>query len=312
MTIPCFYIGCDIAKDHLDFYDPRSRQAQRIANTDTAIAGWLDGLEVEGILVVFEATGPYDRGLRQALTRAGIVAARVNPAHARHFAKSMGYLAKTDTIDARMLAEMGQRLQPDPTPSVCPQRRRLRDLSCRRDQLVEMRKKEKTRLKQTSHDVLDQSIGTHIDWLSSEIKHIENTIGALIGNVEHLNQDYRLISSVPGIGPVTATLLLALMPELGTITRRAIAALAGVAPINNDSGKRRGQRSIRGGRQRVRRAIYMAAIAAITHDNSFAVYYRSLRKTGKPAKVAIIAVARKILVTANAIVRTKKPFSLPA
>ncbi len=309
MTIPCNVIGCDVSKDRLDLHDWQAGKDTHIANTPTAISRWLGTLDTGTVCVVFEATAPYDGALGQALETAGITAYRVNPAQARHFAKSMGYLAKTDTLDARMLAQMCVRLDLRPSPIMCPQRRRLQALSRRRDQLVEMRKQERTRLKQAGDDIVCTSLKASIDRLTSEIGHIEAVIAELVDNTPDMADAYALITSIPGIGKVTAAILIGLMPELGTIPRRKISALAGLAPINNDSGLKRGQRTIRGGRRRVRQALYMAAIAAITKNNLYADQYKKLRKTGKPAKVALVAIARKILITANAITRTQTPFN---
>lgn len=308
MTLPQTIIGCDVSKANLDVFDAGHNAVLRIANDREAITRWLGSLDGRSVFVVFEATGGYDAGLCRALEKAETPFARVNPARARDFARAAGYLAKTDTIDARMLAEMGRRLDLEPEPVSCPQRRRLTGLSRRRDQLVEMRKHEKTRLKQVMDDDLAQDITRHIDWLTRTIKQIQQTIAELIETVGGLRQAYRLLSTIPGIGPVTATTLLSLMPELGHATRRAVAALAGVAPLNNDSGLRRGQRSIRGGRRRVRQALYMAAVAATRADHRFASFYNSLRERGAPAKVAIIAVARKLLVIANAILTNTTPY----
>ena len=309
MTLPHIVIGCDISKAHLDLFDAGQGKAHRIANERHAIAAWLAGLGRRDVFVVFEATGGYDAGLSRMLEDADIAFARVNPARARDFARAAGYLAKTDTVDARMLAEMGSRLDLEPEPVSCPQKRRLYGLLRRRDQLVEMRKQEKTRLKQTAEGDIADDIIDHIDALTRRIKHFEQAIAALIETDTGLKDDYRLVSSIPGIGPVTATALLGLMPELGQVTRRAVAALAGLAPLNNDSGLKRGHRSIKGGRRRVRQALYMAAVVATRGDNRFAGFYRTLRSRGAPAKVALIAVARKLLVTANAIMKTRAPFS---
>ena len=308
MTLYHHVIGIDVSKGHLDLYDSGLEKAWRIANTHQAIEHWLAGLENEKAFVVFEATGSYDTELRLALEARGRSFARVNPAQARAFARSRGYLAKTDRIDARMLAEMGLRLTPRPTTPSCPKRGELQDLSRRRDQLVDMVKQEKTRLKQTREANLADGIRDHLDWLARNIKQIEVRIASLIKATPELAAGYRLLTSVPGIGPVTAAALLALMPELGHVTRRAVAALAGLAPINKDSGNKRGQRMISGGRRQVRRNLYMAALAACRHNNRFGIFYRSLRGNGLKPKAALIAVARKIITIANAIMRTKAPF----
>lgn len=309
MTLHHRVIGIDVSKDHLDLYDSASEQSWRIANRLEAIGSWLAGIEGEEAFVVFEATGGYDTELRLSLEANGRSFARINPARARAFAHARGYLAKTDRIDARMLAELGLRLQPAPTPVSCPQRLELQALGRRRTQLVDMRKQEKTRLKQVREPEVVGDIEDHIAWLGRSIKAVESRIARLIRATPELARDYRLITSVPGIGPVTATTMLALMPEIGQATRRAVAALAGLAPINNDSGRKRGHRTIRGGRRQVRQNLYMAAIAAVRGTSRFAVAYRSMRMRGLAHKVAIIAIARRMLITVNAIVRTRTPFA---
>lgn len=308
MSINPSVVGIDISKHHLDIFNARSARAARIDNTGPAIAAMLDRLRPRPALVVFEATGSYDKALTLALETAGIAFARVNPAQARDFARACGRLAKTDRIDARMLADMGRRLALRPTQALCPKRRRLTDLARRRDQLVAMRAQEKTRLKDNHDDQIKRDLQDHVDELTRHINTFDQEITTLIDGDHDLSAQAALICSVPGIGPVTATTLLALMPELGTTSRRTIAALAGLAPINADSGQYRGMRRIRGGRRRVRKALYMAAVSAVRSTSRFKSTYQTLVEAGKPPKKALIAVARKILVTINAIIRDQKAF----
>lgn len=308
MTLPHRVIGIDVSKDHLDLFDSADDRTWRIANTSDLVEEWLATLEGDEAFVVFEATGGYDTELWLALEAGDHSFARVNPAQARAFARARGYLAKTDRIDARMLAEMGLRLDLEPTPASCPRRLDLQALGRRRTQLVDMRKQEKTRLKQVRQSGLVSDIEDHIAWLTRAIKAIETQIADLIKATPELADDYRLITSVPGIGSVTAATLLALMPEIGQTTRRVVAALAGLAPINDDSGRKRGHRAIRGGRREVRRNLYMAATAAVRGTNRFATAYRAMRQRGLAHKLAIIAIARRMLIAANAIVRTRTPF----
>lgn len=308
MTLARTVIGIDISKDQLDLFDDGHNQTSRMTNDQSTIARWIETLSDRDVFIVMEATGGYDTILIRALEDAGLGFARVNPAKARDFARASGYLAKTDAIDARMLAEMGRRLSLTREAVTCPQRRALQGFSRRRDQLVDMRKQEKTRLRQTHGDDMTQDIQNHINWLTTRIEAIEARIETLIKDTPDLSHDCQLITSIPGIGPVTSTVLISLMPELGQINRRTVAALAGLAPINNDSGRKRGQRSIRGGRRRVRQALYMAAVAATRTDTRFAKFYRSLQANGVKPKVALIAVARKLLVTANAIIRKQTMF----
>ena len=238
----------------------------------------------------------------------GVPFARVNPGRARHFARAAGYLAKTDRIDARMLASLGQCLDPPPASPANPERETLALLHRRRDQLVAARKQERTRAHECRHHAVAASIAGHIAWLDGEIATLEAAIADLIKASATLSPAARLLRSVPGVGPVTAATLLALAPELGSRSPGQIAALAGLAPINADSGQFRGQRSIRGGRSRLRQALYIAAVAASRSSGRFGTFYRSLRRAGKPPKLAFIALARKILVTLNAIARDNVPF----
>ena len=304
MNIAPGYIGIDISKDHLDIFDGAAR---RIANTAAAIAVLVAELATAK-LVLFEATGSYDRRLQQALAAAGIGFVRVNPLHARAFARASGQLAKTDRIDARLLAGMAQALTPKPQPPYDPERLELADLHRRRAQLVGFRQMERTRL-HTASPAIAASIASHLAWLTAQIEHLELQIAALIRRSASLALACSLLRSIPGIGPVTATALLALLPELGRRSAKTIAALGGLAPINRDSGQSRGRRSIAGGRPEIRRALYMAAVTASRSGSRFAASFKALIAKGKAAKLALIAVARKLLVTANAILRSNKPFA---
>ena len=308
MTIQPGFVGCDISKDHLDIFDEALGRPERIANAAAALAPLIERWKNKDMLVLFEATGPYDACLRRALMAAAIPFARVNPARARDFARATGRLAKTDAIDAQMLAAMARALRPACAPAPSPERETLARLHKRRDQLVAMRKQERTRLAAIDDPVIVEDIEAHIAWLGARIVEIERQTRDLIAATERLTEDQRLLRSVPGIGPVTAATLIALMPELGTRSPKTIAALAGLAPFNVDSGQFRGKRVIKGGRRRVREALYMAAITAVRSRHRFARIYNAMIEAGKPPKVALIAIARKILVTANAIIRDKTAF----
>lgn len=308
MTLSPTWIGIDVSKRWLDIDDPTRRQCYRVANTAQAIAAFAAPLDKDTTIVVFEATGVYDTSLRQELAAAGIGFARVNPQRARDFARATGRLAKTDRLDAAMLAQMGQtlRLAADPLPEAS--REQLALLSRRRDQLVGMRTQEKLRRADASDPDILAGLDRHLAWLEQDIEALAQQIQTLIAQDASMAQDQALLRSVPGVGPVTAAVLIGLMPELGRRSSRQIATLSGLAPLNNDSGTRRGQRTIRGGRRRVRQALYMAAVASLTAKSPLAGFYKRLRDAGKPAKVALIALARKLLVTINAIMKTRTPF----
>lgn len=309
MVHPVF-IGCDVSKAHLDLFDNQTQKHVRIANTPAAIAGWLVTLDGRDVTVVLEATGRYDRLLCAALEEAHRPYCRVNPARARDFAKALGLLAKTDAIDAKLLALMGQTLSPPVSVPPDPSHRRLADLHGRRDQLVAMRQQERVRI-HNADPSQHASIKSHIAWLDAEITRIEKACHAHVQADRTMNEQNNRLRSIPGIGPVTAFTLLAHMPELGGGSPKAMAALAGLAPFNADSGTLRGQRHIRGGRKRVRDALYIAALVAYRMKSPFAKTAQTMITKGKPLKVMLIAIARKILVTANALLRDKTMFNTP-
>jgi transposase len=301
-------IGIDISKSSLDVFDPVVGHGERFANTVADVALLAGRCLRAGAFVLFEATGRYDVLLQQALTAAGVPFARINPARARDFARAAGYLAKTDAVDARMLAAMAQCLRPHPQAARSVEHDRLCLLHKRRDQLVATRQQERTRRSECGDAEIAAALERHLDWLDAEIAAIERRTRDLLAADAKLVRLQALLRSVPGVGAITATTLIALLPELGQRSPKAIAALAGLAPFNRDSGQYRGQRAIRGGRKRVRDALYMAALAAVRAQSRFRTIYQAMREAGKPAKLALIAVARKLLVTLNAIVRDQQPF----
>lgn len=309
MTIQTSFLGIDIAKRHLDLFDEACGRSWRIANEVAALDPLVSQQAGRDLLVVFEATGDYDLELRRALERAGIAYSAVNPGRARAFAKAAGFLAKTDAVDARMLALMGRVLdhQP-PTQPLEESRRRLVRLHRRRDQLVAMRQQERARLSEAQDEEMRASLEAHIAWLSAAIAEQDKLVAELIAATPDIKAEVRLLRSVPGIGPVAAATLIGLMPELGKRSSKTIAALAGLAPLNRDSGQHRGQRRIAEGRARVRRALYMAALHAARSATRLGAFYKALRHAGKAPKLALIAVARKILITLNAILRDAQPF----
>lgn len=307
MIITPGFVGIDISKDHLDLFDGSVGRPERIANTQAAIDALAVRLAAK-VLVLFEATGRYDRRLRSTFAGAGIAFVRVNPARARDFARATGVLAKTDAIDARMLCAMASTLRPAPVPQPSPARETLAELTRRRDQLVATRKQERARRDETANPAIRADIEAHLAWLDDHVAAIETTIESCLATAPDLAAQARLLRSIPGLGPVTSPTLLALMPELGQRSPKTIAALAGLAPLNRDSGAFRGKRAIAGGRPRLRQALYMAAVATIRSRSRFATLYKTMTAAGKPAKVALIAIARKILVTANAVLRDKRSF----
>ena len=302
-------VGIDVSKHHLDIFDEAVGVPERIANATQAITQLVARWRCAA-LVVFEATGVYDRELREALRQAGIRFARINPARARDFARASGQLAKTDPIDARMLAAFARAMTPATEQVATPARNALARLAKRRDQLVSMRAQEKNRRSEAEDRAMAERIGRLIDLLDHEIEEIEADISALIKAEQEIADDAQLMRSLPGVGPVACMQLIAQMPELGHVGPKQVAALAGLAPFNVDSGTYRGKRKIGGGRKRVRDALYMAALNAVRRADPFKAFYNRLRQAGKPAKLALIAVARKLLTVLNAMMRDRKPYKI--
>lgn len=304
-------IGIDVSKHRLDIFDEAVGAAESIANAPQPITQQVARWRCGNVFVVFEATGIYDRELAAQLRQAGIRYARINPARARDFARASGRLAKTDAIDACMLAAFARAMVPPADPAPEPARNALALLAKRRDQLVQMRAQEKNRRSEAHDRAMIEDIARHIGFLDGEIANIETRIATLIKTEPAIAEDARLLRSAPGVGPVACMQLIAQMPELGQVGPKQVAALAGLAPLNVDSGTHRGKRTIGGGRKRVRDALYMAALNAVRRAGSFRGFYQRLRTAGKPAKLALIAVARKLLTTLNAMLRDRKPY-IPA
>lgn len=299
--------GVDVSKQHLDLCC--AGEERRL---DNDAVGWDEltaTLKAGGVdLVVIEATGGYERGVVCALQEAGICVARVNPRQARDFAKSMGALAKTDRIDARCLRDFADVLARHAdrwkyiTAPVDEQREMLAALMTRRRQLVDMRSAETQRLHQANKRAV-KSIKAVIRTLERQIQDIERDVD------EHMDQHFKsqrkLLESAKGVGPTTTLTLLAGLPELGTMGRKPISKLVGVAPLADDSGKRTGKRRIWGGRAEVRRALYMATLSAMRYNPAIAALYERLIAAGKPSKVAMVACMRKLLTILNAMMRDK-------
>ena len=276
-------VGIDVSKRMLDIFDDAIGTAERIANAPQAITEQVARWRCGNVLVVFEATGVYDRELAKALHQAGVRFARINPARARDFARAHGRLAKTDEIDARMLACFARTMAPAADQPPEPERNTLAQLAKRRDQLVQMRAQEKNRRSEAYDRTMKESIARVIDCFDEEVEAIEAAIKALIKSKPEISEQARLMQSAPGVGPVACMQLIAQMPELGQVGPKQVAALAGLAPLNVDSGTYRGKRAIGGGRKRVRDALYMAALNAVRRDGPFRSFYQKLRTAGKPA-----------------------------
>lgn len=309
MTLTQAFVGIDVSRLHLDVFVEGNSRSIRIDNEATAIDALLATLGDRPTTFVFEATGPYDMALRRAIEGAsGLSAMRINPARARDFARAAGYLAKTDAVDARMLAALGRAIAAPLAEPVDPEREKLSALTRQRDHLVTVRADQKKRRQQCSDPEIAASIERHIAFLTGEVRAMEREIETLVEASSSLAEAKKILISAPGVGDVTASTLLAQMPELGRRSPKTIAALAGLAPLNNDSGERRGRRAIRGGRRHVRRVLYMAALSAIRKVPRFAATYQAIAKRSQSPKVAIIAVARKLLIALNAMLANQQPF----
>lgn len=303
-------IGIDIAKQTFDAALGVAGRIESFLNDDTGHERLLTELAGKTVdLIVMEATGGLERNLACTLQAAGFAVAVVNPRQARDFAKAMGYLAKTDRIDAKALAELAQVLSRHPErgrfvrPLPTPEQQALQALVARRRQLVAMRVAEHQRLS-VSHAAARKSIETMIKAICAQLDEVEAELARHIDT--HHADLARCLASVSGIGPATTASLIAEVPELGRLSRREISALIGVAPFNRDSGQMRGKRSIFGGRGEVRRGLYMAALAAIRFNTVIKTFYNRLVAAGKPKKVALVACMRKLLTILNAMVRTGK------
>lgn len=303
------FIGIDVSKDHLDVAVRPEGTSTRVPNTDEGLDQLVERLRPLGpTLIVLEATGGYQRRAVAALSLAGLPVAVVNPARAREFARAAGRLAKTDAVDAAVLAEFAERMRPPVRPLPDAEARKMQALLARRGQRVGMRTMERNRLATASDRTVRRSIEAHLEWLDEQIDGTEKGLDEAIEASPVWKAKDELLQSIKGIGPGVARTLLFEFPELGTLTREQIAALAGVAPMNRDSGRWTGKRFIAGGRAVVRTAVYMATHAARKWNPALKAFADRLTAAGKPPKVVLIAVARKLLVIANAVLRDQKPW----
>lgn len=311
MIHTCF-AGCDISSHRLDLciLTPDGPQAAAFDNDQGGQAALAQAVAAAGAgLVVVEASGGYEAGCLAALWRAGQAVARVPAQRVRHFARADGQLAKTDRIDAEVLARFADRMRPDPTPAPDENQSLVRALVARRRTLVEARADEVRRARQAAHPAIAEDLAAHIAWLGDKIDRLSEAIDKAITASRAVARTQARLRSMPGIGPVTAAVLLAELPELGRLKPGQIAALAGLAPHTRQSGKWRGRSFIAGGRKPVRDALFMAATVAVFRTKTrFAKTYASLIANGKPHKVALVAVMRKMLVTLNAMVRQNQNF----
>jgi len=305
------YIGIDVSAQRLDTAVLPSREVRQFNNDSEGIRDlveWLVAIEPAG--VVLEATGALEIPVAGELELAGLPVSIVNPRQVRDFARAVGRLAKTDSIDALVLARFAQGVRPASRPLPDAKSRELRGLMDRRRQLVEMLTSERNRVRTTPQRVRAQ-INEHICWLNSKIEELDKDLDELIRSSPIWRTREDLLRSVPGVGPVLSSTLIAYLSELGTLSRGQIAALVGVAPLNRDSGSFRGRRTVWGGRARVRASLYMAALVATRHNPVIRSFYKRLCAAGKAKKVALTACMRKLLVILNSMLKHQTRWGPP-
>jgi transposase len=309
MAIAPRYVGIDVCKAHLDVVSRPDGQAFRLPNTAEGIKSLVERLEPSApTLVVLEATGGLERPAAVALADARIPVRIVDPARVRNFARSIGQRAKTDSLDARLLAQYAEAVKPEARDLPDEETRDLQALLDRRRQPVGMRVSEENRLKPTATAAVRPNLEAHIAYLRDRIDQVDVAVGELIEAKQEWKLRDAVLRSVPGIGPQTSRMLLGSLPELGSLTGKKIAALVGVAPYPEDSGDTSKPRRISGGRSGVRTSLYMASLTAMRFNPELRAFYRRLRQAGKAAKVAITAVSRKLLMIVNAMIRDMKPW----
>jgi len=301
--------GIDVAKDHLDLairFESGEVEARRFENDSEDIDQLKERLcEIDPERIVLEATGGYERPVSAALAAAGLPVAVVNPRQTRDFARATGRLAKTDEIDARVLALFGERVRPEIRPASPEDQEVFSALVARRRQLLEMKAAEENRLGTASSEAVRSDIEEHLAFLEQRLEETERQIEKTVENSPLWQEEEELLCSIPGVGPATAHVLMAELPELGEANRQEIAKLVGVAPLNRDSGKHRGERSTWGGRASVRKALYMATLAATRCNQRIQEFYNRLVDRGKAKKKALVACMRKLLVIMNTMIKNE-------
>ncbi len=303
------FVGIDVAKERLDVHVRPAGESFAVARDSAGVAALVGRLEVLApSLIVMEATGGFEVTVAAALAAAGLPLAVVNPRQIRDFARASGQLAKTDSLDAAAIAHFAEALRPEVRPVPDAQARALGELVARRRQIVEMMTAERNRRRQLTSKRLIKSLDRLLDALQRELSELENELDDTIRGTPAWRDAENLLTSVPGVGGTVARTLLAKLPELGRLDRKAIAALVGVAPFNRDSGTLRGRRTVWGGRASVRAALYMAALVASQHNPTLAAFYQRLLQAGKPKKLALTAVMRKLITILNAILRDNSPW----
>lgn len=306
------FVGIDVSKASLDVGTWPSKKSWKVANADEDFEKLSSELlELEAELVVIESTGGYEKRVAAVLAAAGLEVRVVNPRGVRDFAKATGALAKTDRLDALVLAHFGAAMRPEKRPLKPEETALLQDLLSRRRQLVEMLSSEKNRLHSASHKKICTEIKAHIRWLEKRIEKADSDLDEAIKSSPIWSERNALLQSMPGIGRVSALTLMALLPELGELSKKEVAAIVGVAPFARDSGTLRGKRTCWGGRAGVRAVLYMGALAAVRSEGPLRSFYKRLTGAGKPHKVAMTACMRKMVVALNAMAKANRKWVDP-
>jgi transposase len=300
------FVGIDVSKDRLDVHILPTGEAFTVARHEDDVVRVSQQLAaLSPVLVVLEASGGYEVAVTAALAIAGLPVVVVNPRQIRDFARAAGQIAKTDRLDARVIALFGERMRPEVRPLPDTDARTLADLVARRRQIVDMITAESNRTHQARDDIRHR-IDAHLTWLRTELERLDRDLDDAVKGCPAWRAAEKLLASVPGVGPTTARTLLAELPELGRLDRRQIAALAGLAPFSRDSGVMKGRRTVWGGRASVRSALYMAALVASRRNPVIRAMYQRMRAAGRPAKLVLTACMRKLLTILNAILRDRQ------
>jgi transposase len=308
MTATPTYVGIDVAKNRLDIAMRPSGECEQVGNDERGIRYVVSRLhKVRPTLVILEATGGLEQPVAAALALAGLPVAVVNPRQVRDFAKAVGKLAKTDTLDAKVLAHFAEAVRPEPRPLQDEQAQLLSATLLRRRQIIAMITSEENRLP-TAPRPIRRRIEVHLRWLKQELKRTNEELEQIVQESPIWREKAALLRSVPGVGSTLSVTLLAELPELEHLNRKKLAALVGVAPVNRDSGTLRGVRTIWGGRSGVRTVLYMATLCAVRFNSTIKAFYERLRTKGKPKKVALTACMRKLLTILGAMIRSRTPW----
>jgi transposase len=300
-------IGIDVAKQYFDLHSLKTRQDQRMENSNDGIRRCVALCnKIKPELIVMEATGGYELTLAATLQTEGFAVAVVNPRRIRDFARAAGQMAKTDRLDARIIAQFAATMEPMPTERINENTQKLKALVARRNQLVELHTAESNRREHADGKEIRRSIAAVLKAIEAQLKTIDRQIKEHVENTPQLRQRSEILDSVPGIGPTTANMLVTELPELGQLNRRQIAALVGIAPMARDSGTFRGKRMTGGGRKKIRSRLFMPTLVAVRHNPILRAYYNKLLSRGKCKMVALVAVMRKLICIMNTMAKNNQ------